>query len=80
MSHFVIFHQFLSNLKLTCLVTLFDRKHNFSKKIAKLSIFGIFNEVLSTQNVKEARFAHNVDIDFFWHFQTLCALVIIYQP
>ena len=38
-------------LKLTCLVTLFD--------IAKLTIFDIFSELLSSQNVK-ARFARNV--------------------
>ena len=32
-------------LKLTCLVTLFDRKLHLFKKVAKFSIFGIFNEM-----------------------------------
>ena len=31
------------------------------QKLAKLSIFGIFNELLSTQNVNVARFARNVE-------------------
>ena len=47
------------------------RKNNFSKKIAKLSIFGIFNELFSTQNVNVARFARNVKCDFLGDFQTL---------
>ena len=34
--------------------------------------FGIFNELLSTQNVNVARFARNVEWDFFCDFQTLC--------
>ena len=56
-----IFQSFSPNslLKLTCLVTLFDHKLQFFAKIAKLTIFGIFNELLSTQNV--ARFARNVE-------------------
>ena len=40
--------------------------------LAKLSIFGIFNELLSTQNVNVARFARNVEWDFFGDFQTPC--------
>ena len=31
-----------------------------------------FNELLSTQNVNVARFARNVECDFFCDFQTLC--------
>ena len=43
--------------KLTCLVTLFDHKlQDF-----KLAILGIFNKLLSTQNVNVARFARNVE-------------------
>ena len=38
-------------LKVTCLVTLFDRK---LQVFQKLIIFGIFNERLSTQNVNVA--------------------------
>ena len=34
-------------------------------------IFGIFNELLSTQNVNVARFARNIECDFFGDFQTL---------
>ena len=48
-------------LKLTCLVTLFDRKLQVFKNSLKWTIFGIFNEFLSTQNVKVARFARNVE-------------------
>ena len=35
-------------------------------------IFGIFNKLLSTQNVNVARFARNVKCDFSCDFQTLC--------
>ena len=42
------------------------------QKLAKLTIFGIFNELLSTQNVNVARFARNVEWDFFCDFQTAC--------
>ena len=35
-------------------------------KIAKLTIFDIFNQLLSSQIVNEARFARNVEWDFFW--------------
>ena len=38
----------------------------------KLTIFGVFNKLLSTQNVNLARFARNVEWDFFCDFQTLC--------
>ena len=48
-------------LKVTCLVTLFDRKLQVFKKSPKLTIFGIFNELLSTQNVNVARFARNIE-------------------
>ena len=41
-------------LKVTCLVTLFDRKLQIYKKSPKYTIFGIFNELLSTQNVNVA--------------------------
>ena len=40
--NFGIFHQFLSYLKLTCLVTLFDRKLQVFKNSPKWTIFGIF--------------------------------------
>ena len=48
-------------LKLKCLVTLFDRKLQVFKNSPKWTIFGIFNLLLSTQNVNVARFALNVD-------------------
>ena len=35
------------------------------QKLTKMTIFGIFNELLSTQNVNVARFARNVEWDFF---------------
>ena len=34
--------------------------------------FGIFNELLSTQNVNIARFARNVEWDILSNFQTMC--------
>ena len=48
-------------LKLTCLVTMFDRKLQVFKNSPKWNIFGIFNQLLSTQNVNVARFARNVE-------------------
>ena len=35
-------------LKVTCLVTLFDRKHQVFKNSPRLTFFGIFDELLST--------------------------------
>ena len=49
---------------------LFDRKLQFFKNSPKLTIFAIFDELLSTQNVNIARFARNVEWDFFCDFQT----------
>ena len=59
-------------LKLTCLVTLPDRKLQVFKYSPKWTIFGIFNLLLSIQNVNVAGFARNVVWDFFCDFQTLC--------
>ena len=36
------------------------------QKLTKLTIFGILNELLSTQNVNVARFARNVECDFLY--------------
>ena len=52
-----------------CLVTLFDRKIQVFKNSSKLNIFGIFYELLSTQNVKLPRLAHNLVWDFFSVFK-----------
>ena len=59
-------------LKLTCLVTLFGRKLWVFKNSPKWTIFDIFNQLLSIQNVNVARFARNVEWDFFCDFQTPC--------
>ena len=59
---------------MTCLVTLFDCKLQIFKNSPKLTIFGIFNELMSTENVNVARFARNVEWDFFCDFQILCIL------
>ena len=40
------------------------------KNSPKLTVFGIFDELLSIQNVNVARFARNVKCDFFCDFQT----------
>ena len=57
---------------MTCLVTLFEHNVQVFKNSPKLTIFfGIFIELLSTLNVNVARFARNVECDFFcdfWHF------------
>ena len=58
-------------LKLTCLVTLFDRKLQLFKNSPKSTYFGIFNELLSTQNVNVARFARNVVSDIFGRFSNI---------
>ena len=55
-------------LELTCLVTLFNQKFQVFKKSPSSPIFGIFNELLSTQNANVARFARNVECDFFCDF------------
>ena len=60
-------------IKVTCLVTLFDRSFRFSKSSPKCTIFGISNWLFSTQNINSARFARNVECDFldylieFWN-------------
>ena len=48
-------------LKLTCLVTLFDRKLQVFKNSPNWPFFGISNELLSIQNINLARFARNVE-------------------
>ena len=42
------------------------------QKLSKIVRFGIFHELLSTQNVNVARFARNVECYFFCDFQTPC--------
>ena len=56
-------------LKVTCLVTLFDRKLQIFKNSPKWTIFVIFSLHLSIQNVNVARFAHNVEWDFLVIFK-----------
>ena len=43
--------------------TVRPKKSGF-QKVAKLTIFGIFNALLSTQYVNVARYARNVECDF----------------
>ena len=68
---FLQFSPIFVYLKLTCLVTLFDRKLKGFKNSPKLTIFGIFNELLAILNVNVARFARNVECDFFCDFHAL---------
>ena len=49
-----LFYQIFVQFKLACLVPLFDGKLQIFEKIAKLTIFDIFNELLSTLNVNVA--------------------------
>ena len=58
-------------LKVTCLVTRFDRKLQVLKNWSKWTIFDIFHELLSTQNVNVACFARNIGCDFLGDFQIL---------
>ena len=67
---FWYFLPILVQLKLTCLVTLFWPQAAGFQNLAKRSIFGIFYKLLSTQYVNVARFARNVEWDFFCDFQT----------
>ena len=55
-------------------ITVFEnhQKSRIFKKSPKWTIFGIFNELLSTQNGNVARFARNVECDFLCGFQPLC--------
>ena len=46
------------------------------QKSAKIDFYGIFNEILSTQNVNVARSARNVEWDILYDFQTLCLFSI----
>ena len=57
---------------MTYLVTLFDCNFQVFKNSPKLTIFGIFNELLCTQNENVARFARNVEWGFFCDYQTPC--------
>ena len=57
------FHQFFVLLKVTCLVTLFDRKLQIFKYSPKWTIFGIFGELWSYVSV--ARFARNFEYETF---------------
>ena len=46
----------------------------------KLTIFGIFDGLLSTQSVKVARFACNVEWDFFCDFQEIWIFPHFFPP
>ena len=50
--------------------TVCPQAHVF-KTSPKLTIFGIFYKLLSTQNVNVARFARNVECDFFGFSNTV---------
>ena len=50
---------------------MINRKLGFFQKLAKLTIFGIIDELLSTNILNIARFARNVECDFLDDFQTL---------
>jgi len=45
------------------------------QKPAKLTTFGIFNELLCSHNVNVTRFARNVERDFLCDFQKLCIIL-----
>ena len=73
MSHLIFRIFLLLKLTSTCLVTLFDCKLQVFKNGQKCNTFGIFNELLSTQNVIVARFARNIKNEtFLVIFKPLC--------
>ena len=51
-------------------MALLDHKLQVFQNSPKLTIFGIFDKLMSTKNVHGARFACNVEWDFFYYFQT----------
>ena len=53
--------------------TVWPQASGFQKLVKIDYFFCIFNELLSTQNVNVARFARNVEWDFFCDFQTPCS-------
>ena len=61
MSHlnFVIFTNFCP-IKIDLSGNMFDKQTSVFQKLAKLTIFGIFNELSATQKVNVARFTRNV--------------------
>ena len=69
MSHF-------SNIILASSTNVFpiesDLSGNTLSQTRQIGLFGIFKELLSTHNVNVARFARNVECDFFCDFQPLC--------
>ena len=65
-------------IKIDRSVILFDRKLQIFKNSPKLTISGIFNELLSTQNVNVARFARNAKCDFFCDFHTPCRGAVLH--
>ena len=67
-------------LKVTCLVTLFDRKLQVFKNSPKLTIFGIFHELLSTQNINVARFARKCKVICGFQTQWQCNYVYVFYP
>ena len=73
-----------------CLIRVFQFWHfplifvqlknfRFFKNSPKLTIFGLFDELLSTQNINLARFARNLEWAFFCDFQTPC-IRYLYRP
>ena len=74
MSHLHFLWQFFLFLKLPCLVTLHYPKLQVFKNSPKWTIFGIFNELLSSQKVNESRFAPNVEWDFIMIFNLRAVL------
>ena len=70
------FSPFFVLLRLTCLVTLFDSKLQVFKNSSKWTIFGIFDKLLSSQNVNVARFARNIEWDFFLWFSNTVYLYV----
>ena len=70
--NFGIFNRLSAVLKVTSLV--WSQVSGF-QKLAKMDHF--FNELFSTQNVNVARFARNVECDFFCNFQNYTGLALV---
>ena len=63
----IVFSTNFCPIKMTSLVTLFFPQALSFQKLAKIDHFGIFNQLLSTQNVNVARFARNIK----WYFSVI---------
>ena len=64
-------------LKVNCLVTLFDLKYQVFKNSPKVTIFGIFNELIVHSKCKRSSLRSQCSMRLFSDFQTLWSMILI---